>query len=72
MNLVAVHMRSESDTPWGAPQAPGNCGRENEGETIKPMKPESKRLNDPMSNLDVAHSGVADDRSLLKNLNVHD
>lgn len=68
MTLVAVHRRSESDTPWGAPQAPGNCGRENEGETIKPMKPESKRLNDPMYNLDVAHSGTDDNCALHKQI----
>lgn len=68
MTLVAVHRRSESDTPWGAPQAPCNCGRKNEGETIKPMKPESKRLNDPMYNLDVAHYGTDDNCALLKQI----
>ena len=66
MALVAVHRRSESDTPWGPPQAPCNCGRKNEGETNKKMKPESKRLNDPMLNLDVAHPGAEDNRAIHK------
>ena len=68
MTLVAVHRRSESDTPWGAPQAPCNCGRKNEGETIKRMKPESKRLNDPMYNLDVAHPGADENRAIHKQI----
>lgn len=68
MRLVAVHRRSESDTPWGAPQAPCNCGRKNEGETIQEMKPESKRLNDPMYNLDVAHPGADENRAIHKQI----
>ena len=68
MNLVAVHRRSESDTPLDAPQVQCNCGCKNEGETIKPMKPESKRLNDPMHNLDVAHSGADDNCALHKQI----
>ena len=68
MTLVAVHRRSESDTPWGAPQAPCNCGRKNEGETIQEMKPESKRLNDPMYNLDVAHPGADENRAIHKQI----
>lgn len=66
MALVAVHRRSESDTPWGPPQAPCNCGRKNEGETNKKMNPESKRLNDPMLNLDVAHPGAEENRAIHK------
>lgn len=66
MTLVVVHRRSESDTPWGAPQAPCNCGRQNEGETVKRTRPESKRLNDPMSGLDVAHPGADENRAIHK------
>ena len=57
MVKVAAHSRIEIDTPQGAPQALGNCGRENEGDTLKGMKPESERLNDSMCNLDVANKG---------------
>lgn len=58
MIKVAAHSRIEIDTPQGAPQALGNCGRENEGDTLKGMKPESERLNDAICNLDVANKGV--------------
>lgn len=57
MIKVAAHSRIEIDTPQGAPQALGNCGRENEGDTLRGMKPESERLNDTMCNLDVANKG---------------
>lgn len=57
MIKVAAHSRREIDTPQGTPQALGNCGCENEGDTLKGMKPESERLNDAMCNLDVANKG---------------
>lgn len=57
MVKVVAHSRRLIDTPWGTPQAPCNCGRENDGETLKGMKPESERLNDAMCNLDVANKG---------------
>lgn len=58
MVKVAAHSRREIDTPQGAPQALGNCGRENEGDTLRGMKPESECLNDAMCNLDVANKGA--------------
>lgn len=55
MKKAEAHRRSESDTPWVAPQDPCDCGREDDGETW--MKPEPERLNDPVRNPDVAHPG---------------
>lgn len=64
---VAAYSRREIDTPWGAPQAPCNCGRENDGETFRGMKPESKRLNDTMCNLDVANKGTEGNSAIQTN-----
>ena len=66
MVKVAAHSRREIDTPQSTPQALGNCGCENDGETLG-MKPESKRLNDAMCNLDVANKGTEKDSAIQIN-----
>lgn len=67
MVKVAAHSRREIDTPQSTPQALGNCGRENDGETLKGVKPESKRLNDAVCNLDVANKGAEKDSAIQIN-----
>lgn len=67
MIKVAAHSRRSIDTPWSTPQAPCNCGRKNDGETLKGMKLESKRLNDTMCNLDVANKGAEKDSAIQTN-----